>query len=215
MKLGQGGRARRTPALVSVIFAAALLGGCNTAQQGSPFASSSRGASIAFDSIDGPPPEIFQRLVRDLNAEAQTRRLTMVSRSEEAAYRVRGYLGAHSKASESSITWMWDVYDGERQRVVRLSGEEKIKGRHANPWTVLDEAAVQRIARNSMEQLGAFLASGNAVPAAQPAAAVEGSPEAEGIIRISAPQADPVPSRRAGPQAQQPRPITVAQDSAD
>ena len=199
---GQGG-ASRAGVAVAVTFAATLLAGCNTTQPGL-FASSSRPASIAFDSIDGPPPEVFQRLVRDLNSEAKSRQLTVLSRDDEPTYRARGYMGANIKAKEASITWLWDVYDGERQRVLRISGEEKIAGKHRNPWEALDEAGVQRIARSSVEQLGAFLnaAERPAAPAAEPTATSlrEGSPEAEGIVRMS---------------TSSPRPVTVAQGEHD
>ena len=200
---GQDGRALRARNIVAAAFAAALLAGCNTTQPGL-FASSSRPASIAFDSIDGPPPDVFQRLVRDLNSEAKSRQLTVLSRDDEPTYRARGYMGANIKAKEASITWLWDVYDGERQRVLRISGEEKVAGKTRNPWEALDEAAVQRIARKSVEQLGAFLnAAERPSPATvEPAATSqrEGSPEAEGIVRIS---------------TSTPQPVTVAQGERD
>ena len=186
---GRDGRASRAGVMVAVAFAAIFLAGCNTTQPGL-FGSSSRPASIAFDSIDGPPPDVFQRLVRDLNSEAKSRQLTVLSRDDEPTYRARGYMGANIKAKEASITWLWDVYDGERQRVLRISGEEKIAGKHRNPWEALDEAGVQRIARSSVEQLGAFLTAAHrpAPVAVEPTATSlkEGSPEAEGIVRISA-----------------------------
>jgi len=200
---GRDGRATRARLVVAVAFAATLLAGCNTTQSGL-FASNKGPASIAFDSIDGPPPNVFQSLVRDLNSEAKSRKLTVLSRDDEPTYRARGYMGAQLKTREASITWVWDVYDAERQRVLRISGEEKVAGKHRNPWEALDEAGVQRIARKSVEQLGAFL---NAVdrpppPAVEPTATSlkEGSPEAEGIVRMS---------------ASSPRPDTVAQGERD
>ena len=199
---GQDGRASRARIIVAAAFAATLLTGCNTTS--GLFASNKGPASIAFDSIDGPPPDVFQRLVRDLNSEAKSRQLTVLSRDDEPTYRARGYMGANIKAKESSITWLWDVYDGERQRVLRISGEEKVAGKHRNPWEALDEAGVQRIARKSVEQLGAFLNAANrpAAPAIEPTATSlrEGSPEAEGIVRIS---------------TSSQRPVTVAQGERD
>lgn len=187
---GQDGRASRVRIIVAAAFAATALAGCNTTQPGL-FASSKGPASIAFDSIDGPPPEVFQRLVRDLNSEAKSRQLTVLSRDDQPTYRARGYMGANIKSRETSITWVWDVYDAERQRVLRINGEEKLAGKHRNPWEALDEAGVQRIARKSVEQLGAFLnADRPAAPAVEPTATSmkDGSPEAEGIVRISAAQ---------------------------
>jgi hypothetical protein len=128
----------------------------------------------------------------------------VLSRDDQPTYRARGYMGAQIKTKEASITWVWDVYDAERQRVLRISGEEKVAGKHRNPWEALDEAGVQRIARKSVEQLGAFLTAADrpAAPAAEPTATSlrEGSPEAEGIVRIS---------------TSGQRPLTVAQGDRD
>jgi hypothetical protein len=210
MKWGYGGRLPRVVGLLLVVFAAALLGGCNTTQFGLASAS---GTSVAFDSIDGPPPEVFQRLVRDLNAEAKARQLAVLSRDQDAAYRVRGYMAAQTKAGQSSITWMWDVYDKERERSVRLSGEEKVAGKHRNPWEALDAATVQRIARNTMDKLGAFLAPSGATVQPAVTSEREGSPEAAGIVRVSTPQPEAAPTGK--PQARTASPVTVAQSAAN
>lgn len=179
-----------------VLTGASALAGCNTTSQDVATLRDPRGATVAFESIDGPPPALFQKLVQDLNVEAQTRQLAVVSREASAVYRVRGYLGAQTAGGRSTVNWVWDVYDNDRQRVLRLNGEQKLAGKHRDAWAALDDASVQKIARDSMEQLGAFLTSTAAVPSsAQPAAVYvsESSPEAAGIVRISQPVADPLP----------------------
>jgi hypothetical protein len=164
---------------------ALVLAGCNTTGQHSSL-NGARGASVAFESIDGPPRDIFDRLVQDLNTEAQNRQLAIVSRADSSAYRVRGYLVAEGSAKQSAISWIWDVYDGRRQRVLRIAGEQLIKGKHRDAWQALDGAAVQKIAQDSMSQLAAFLNSPDAthVAPAQVASTGESSPEAAGIFRI-------------------------------
>jgi len=49
------------------------------------------GPTLAFDSIDGPPVAVFNRLVDNLTSEAQARQLSIASREGAANYRVRGY----------------------------------------------------------------------------------------------------------------------------
>src|SRR5262249_22257949 len=51
-----------------------VLAGCNRDNQAVSIAQP-RGASVAFDSLDGLPPGQFRKLVQNLNDEAQTRRL--------------------------------------------------------------------------------------------------------------------------------------------
>jgi len=189
-----------------LIAACALaLGGCNNDNQVVSIAQP-HGASVAFDSLDGLPPGQFQKLVQNLNDEAQTRRLAVISREQPSAYRVRGYLAVKVSKHQTTVAWVWDVFDQEEHRALRISGEETAKVRRRDAWAAADDAMLQRIAHTSMEQLAVFLTSPEVAPGALPAAseaqvAMEGpheaSPEASGIFRISRPQADPISTNAA------------------
>jgi hypothetical protein len=113
--------------------------------------------SVAFESIDGPPPGVFQKLVQTLNDEAQARRLAVVSRQDTSQYRVRGYLAAHVAKGRTSIAWVWDVYDAKEQRTLRIAGQEEGGKAGRDAWTSADDKLLQRIARSGMDQLAAFL----------------------------------------------------------
>jgi hypothetical protein len=169
-----------------------------------------RGASVAFDQIDGLPAAQFHKLVDNLNAEAQARRLAVASHDSPAAFRVRGYLAAKVTKRETTVSWTWDVFDGDQQRALRISGEESVKGRHRDAWAVADDAMLHRIARTSMDQLATFLTSTEVAPgtpmAAAPATAAtqavligdrDPTPEAAGIFRIFKPQPNPMPEAEA------------------
>ena len=180
------------------------LAGCGPDGQPSLNAAQPRGASVAFESVDGPPPDKFRKLVDNLNEEAQARRLAVASRDSPAAYRVRGYLAAKVAKSETTVSWVWDVFDGDQHRALRITGEESVKGRHRNAWAIADDAMLHRIARSSMDQLASFLTSpevapGTPAPGAPAPAQIaligdrDPTPEAAGIFRIFKPQADPVP----------------------
>jgi hypothetical protein len=179
------------------------LAGCNTDGQTSVAGGQVRGATVAFESIDGPPPAQFHALVRSLNDEAQQRRLAVQSREASSAYRVRGYLAAKVDKGQTTISWVWDVFDRDEQRAIRINGDEHVKkpGK-GDPWTAADDAMLRRIASASMEQLAAFLTSSDAVPVAaapsvSPVALIGGSdtsPEAAGIFRTYQADADPARS---------------------
>ena len=189
----------RSGVLTSALCASALAG-CNlddhpTAVNGQP-----RGATVAFESIDGLPPGRFQELVQALNNEAQARRLAVMSRESPSAYRVRGYLAATVVKRKTTISWVWDVFDGGGRRALRIAGEETVNGRHRDAWSAADDAMLRRIASSSMDQLAAFLTSPEVAPGTPDggprmalAAARESSPEAAGIFRIFRPNADPTP----------------------
>ena len=177
---------------------ALLLAGCNGDNQALSIVQP-RGASVAFDSLDGLPPGQFQRLVRNLNDEAQARRLAVISREQPSAYRVRGYLAVKVSKHQTTVSWVWDIFDQEEHRALRISGEEIAKVRHRDAWAAADDAMLGRIASNSMDQLAAFLTSPDVAPGTSPpmsepqvATAAPSSPEAAGIFRIFQPVADPI-----------------------
>jgi hypothetical protein len=194
---GAGWRVALRGGLLAAAFA---LAGCNPDIQ-AVSAAQPRGATVAFDSVDGLPRAQFQKLVQGLNEEAQTRRLAVISREQPSAYRVRGYLAIKVSKRQTTVSWVWDVFDGEENRALRISGEETVKVRHRDAWAVADDAMLRRIAGNSMEQLAAFLISPEVAPGtspfpAEPQVAMvdlnQSSPEAAGIFRIFSPQVDPV-----------------------
>jgi hypothetical protein len=167
-------------------------GGCATAPAPSASLATERGgASIAFESIDGPPVAVFQNLVTTLSAEATARQVLVVSRAGQPAYRIRGYLAAIVAGGRSHISWVWDVYDADKRRVLRISGEEAAGRPGANAWAAADEQMVRRISRTSMERLVAFLAAPPAQPELQPGqpavAAADGAPAA-GTLALAAPR---------------------------
>lgn len=156
------------------------------------------GATIAFESLDGAPRETTARLLATLNEEAKARQLVVVPRSGQASYRLRGYVSIDTQAN--AISWAWDVYDGNRRRVSRVTGTEPL------PGSSFDEALVTRVARTSLEQVTAAIAADRA-PAEAASASIESPPaerrsifaviddfrpEAAGIVRIfSRPAAEP------------------------
>ena len=186
---------------VGFALAAALaLAGCQTANQTGVAAAAPRGATVAFESIDGLPKDHFQTLVNDLNGEAQQRRLAVLPREQPSAYRVRGYFAASVEGAKTTISWVWDVFDDQQRRAYRISGSEDAKSGKA--WAAADAAMMQRIARASVEQLAAFLTSPDVAPGApanEPRLALIGdrddsTPEAAGIFRVSQPNVDPAES---------------------
>ena len=186
---------------------AIVLAGCNTQNQQTVSAAQPRGATVSFESIDGLPPEQFKQLVQNLNDEAQARRLAVMSRETQSAYRVRGYVAAEIEKSRTTISWVWDVFDRDGHRALRIDGAEIAKSRRDAGWEAADEALLRRVANSSMEKLAAFLTSPEVAPGIAPgmperdnpenvrvAQARPGpsSPEAAGIFRIFQPRADPV-----------------------
>jgi len=193
------GRTRLRAGLAALLLVAACsLGGCagGGAASGS-FAMAGDSPTIAFESIDGPPPPVFDRMVSVLDedrmtdgrgssfsasypakprsvplargaltefatdSETKLRSLAVVSRESPAAYRVRSYLSAQTVRGKAVIAWVWDVYDRDQQRALRLAGEEPAGkgGRDAlrDPWAAADDLLLRKIAQAGLSGLTSMI----------------------------------------------------------
>jgi hypothetical protein len=168
------------------IAAAFALGGCSSS--GLPGALSGAGGqarTVAFESIDGPPETVFKNLVRELNQEAQARQVSVVSRESAAQYRIRGYVAAHVQGKKTTISWVWDVYDADHQRAMRITGEE-VGTSSRTAWNAADDQVLNHIARDGMTRLAAFLADPSEIaPSTQTPPNVAFMPGGGGILAFA------------------------------
>jgi len=187
------------------LAAAGALGGCaggGAATNSGAFAmaTDASGPTITFESIDGPPPQVFDRMVSVLDSETKLRSLAIVSRDAPAAYRVRSYLSAQVIKGRTVIAWVWDVYDHDQQRTLRLSGEEPAaKGSRdatRDPWAAADDLVLRKIAQAGLSGLTGMVdgtpadtppsAPAPAGKHAGPAVASNDVPDAAGSSNIAA-----------------------------
>ena len=173
---------------------ACALGGC--AAGGAPGSNSfamanggGSGATVTFESIDGPPPKVFDRMVGVLDSESKLRNLSIVSREGTASYRVRSYLAAQVNHGRATISWVWDVYDANQQRALRLAGEEPAGKPGRDAWAGADDLVLRRIAQAGLSGLSAMINGIAPADAPPPAAA----PELRGPAVASAEQNSPAP----------------------
>src|SRR3954471_21636418 len=154
---------------VMLLTAAAALGGCagggGAANSYAMAPSAGSGATVAFESIDGPPPQVFDRMVGVLDTESKLRNLSIVSREVAATYRVRSYLSAQVVRGRTMIAWVWDVYDGSQQRALRLSGEEPAGKPGRDAWAAADDLVLRKIAQAGLAGLSGMINGTPAEPA--------------------------------------------------
>ena len=187
------GIARATVA-AALLIAACALGGCaNGGAASNSYAMAGGGGStVAFESIDGPPPQVFDRMVGVLNSESKLRDLSIVSRESTAAYRVRSYLSAQVVRGKTVIAWVWDVYDANQQRALRLSGEEPAGKSGRDAWAAADDLVLRKIAQAGLSGLSGMINGGpidGPLPASAPSLrgpAVANAPEPgeSGIVAL-------------------------------
>ena len=168
-------------ARAALIVAALALAACNQhdpAVTGSIAAPStmSTAHTIAFESVDGPPRPVFDRLVIALGAEAERRQLPFVTHTGPSTYRVRAYLATYveKKKKRATLIWTWEVFDTRDNRAFRLAGEESLGAPKADVWGQLDDAVLLKIARQAFDELSARIggqAPARPTPGGEPAPA--------------------------------------------
>jgi hypothetical protein len=185
----------------ALLAVSCALGGCagGGAASGSfamATSSAGGGSTVAFESIDGPPPHVFDRMVGVIDSESKLRNLQIVSREGGASYRVRSYLSAQVVRGKTMIAWVWDVYDNNQQRALRLSGEEPAGKAGRDAWAAADDLVLRKIAQAGLSGLSGMINGAPEAPQPAPApspglrgsavASMEQIPPAEGAIGVAA-----------------------------
>jgi hypothetical protein len=105
---------------------------------------------------------------------------------------VRSYLSAQVVRGRTMIAWVWDVYDNNQQRALRLSGEEAAGKAGRDAWAAADDLVLRKIAQAGLSGLSAMV---NGAPDAPPpvpglrgpaVASVERPTPAEGAFGVAA-----------------------------
>ena len=201
-------KAPRAMIAAALLAAASALGGCAgngatgsgaTGSGSYAMASTGSGPTVAFESIDGPPPQVFDRMVGVLDSESKLRNLSIVSREGGASYRVRGYLSAQVVRGKTVIAWVWDVYDNNQQRALRLSGEEAAGKAGRDAWAAADDLVLRKIAQAGLSGLSGMV---NGTPDAAPAPAPERRGPAVASVESAVPAQDALSVTALGYSAQ-------------
>jgi hypothetical protein len=175
----RAGRASLRVSFAALLLATAgTLGGCagSGAATGAYAMATTDTSTIAFESVDGPPPNVFDRMVGVLDSESKLRNLAIVSREGQAAYRVRSYLAAQVVKGRTVIAWVWDVYDRDQQRTLRLSGEEPAGKAGRDAWASVDDLVLRKIAQAGFSGLTSMV-NGTSPDTSPPVAPTPGKTE--------------------------------------
>src|ERR1700738_2523686 len=159
---------RAAIAATLLAIACGLGGAASGGADSDSFAMAGGAPTVAFESIDGPPPPVFERMVNVLDSESKLRNLSIVSREGSASYRVRSYLSAQVSRGRAAIAWVWDVYDRDQQRALRLSGEEPAGKAGRDTWAAADDLLLRKIAQAGLSGLSNMI---NGTPDVAPAPA--------------------------------------------
>ncbi|MGD9924730.1 MAG: hypothetical protein AB7V13_25270 [Pseudorhodoplanes sp.] len=169
-----------TARIAGVLALALWAAGCTTTG-GLP---AGQRTTVAFDRIDGLPPDKFERYVRKLNDEAEARQVPVVTREGFAPYRIKGYVSIWTQKRQATLSWVWEVFDSSGERVLRIGGDEPAGKAGRDAWQAVNDTVLARAAQSGMEQLSVYFrgpdrpapAVASVPPPATPAAAPDLAP---------------------------------------
>lgn len=119
------------------------------------------GVPVSVQSISGAPDQVTTRFASLLGEAAAERKMEIVASNAPARFRVRGYLTAQpTEDGQTSLAFVWDVYDEAKKRAQRVQGESLGKrGGGEDPWAGIDQTIVAKAASDSMDAIATFLVS--------------------------------------------------------
>lgn len=178
LRTAAAGRVYNRLAMLAVTFVAVLMlsacsgGSLNNFFSGSGTGTDSGGmAPISFANIIGPPKDVGDQLTTQLASAAQQKNIPVVTeKGKPTAYTVQGYLAQSNERNAEKFSYIMDVTDKSGQRVHRILGEETVPAKPgAKPWSSINQAAMQKIAAKTANELATWL------PTQSPPAAVASS----------------------------------------
>ncbi|QKC82343.1 hypothetical protein [Mesorhizobium sp. NZP2077] len=112
--------------------------------------------------IVGASVEAATPLTAELQTRAKQRGITLAGSADQTATHVlKGYFSAISEGKDTTVIYVWDVYDPSGNRLHRINGQMKApsvgNGGGADSWKDVSPATMQAIADQTIDQFAAFL----------------------------------------------------------
>jgi hypothetical protein len=114
--------------------------------------------------IVGAPVEAAGPLTAELQTRAKQRGLTLVGSTDQTATHVlKGYFSTMSEGKDTTVIYVWDIYDPSGNRLHRINGQQKAPSAGSGEgWPTVAPATMQAIADQTIDQFAAWLGSGGA-----------------------------------------------------
>ncbi len=155
-----------------------------------PSGASPRPAALAVTQMEGAPTPLQNQFMALFNADVIQQDVALTDQNS-ARYLARGYISAFPVDGGARLTYVWDIYDRTNHRAQRLNDEIALKGSAANPWSLVDGAALQALAARSAGDLAAYLSNTpEALAAAATAVATQAALPPQ-VLPQATPQAPP------------------------
>lgn len=115
-------------------------------------------AKVQFAPIVGTSIEAATTLSQALQGRARQRGVHLTGTTAAPTHVLRGYFTPLVEGPQTTVIFVWDVYDPAGNRVHRISGQQKSRTTGGEGWAAVPDASMKAIADSTIDQLAAWLA---------------------------------------------------------
>ncbi len=114
---------------------------------------------LRFDPVVGATPEIAAPLTQHLLQTAQARGIVLSGGTDPSTTHVlKGYFSILTEGGQTTVIYVWDVYDKGGNRLHRINGQQKAPASRQEGWAAVVPATLQAIADATIDQFVTWLA---------------------------------------------------------
>jgi hypothetical protein len=119
------------------------------------------GGRLQIDPIVGASVEAATPLSERLAEAARARGFKLASDGAGPAptHILKGYFSAITDGPETTVIYVWDVYDPAGNRLHRINGQQQMPSNGVDGWASVSAATMQGIADRTVDQLTTWLVS--------------------------------------------------------
>ena len=109
--------------------------------------------------IVGASVEAATPLTAELQTRAKQRGITLAGSADQTATHVlKGYFSTMTEGTDTTVIYVWDVYDPAGNRLHRINGQQKAPSVSGGEgWAAVAPATMQAIADQTIDQFAAWL----------------------------------------------------------
>jgi hypothetical protein len=107
----------------------------------------------------GASVESATPLTERMNVRARERGVTLVGSTDTSATHVlKGYFSVLTEGKDTTVVYVWDLYDPSGNRLHRINGQQKAPSvNSAQGWAAVPPQTMQAVADSTMDQLTTWL----------------------------------------------------------
>jgi hypothetical protein len=105
----------------------------------------------------GAPESAVLPLNQRLSARAQELGIPLSPAASADGLTMKGYFSAITEGPQTTVIYVWDVIDGQGNRLTRIQGQERGARTAGEGWTSVEPELMQRIADQTIDAYASWL----------------------------------------------------------